>query len=78
MTLNLNYYKPEKNLFNSLKTNNIINVQNIQNYIPLYHLLFKINDTNFNSINIENNHYISKFNSKQNDKSYITLNKVLY
>ena len=75
MTLNLNYYKPEKHLFNSLKTNNIINVQNVQNYIPLYHLLFKINDTNFNSINIENNHYISKFNSKQNDNIYnITLN----
>ena len=75
MTLNLNYYKPEKDLFNSLKINNIINVQNIQNYIPLYHLLFKINNTNFNSINIENNHYISKFNSKHNDNIYnITLN----
>ncbi len=75
MNLEIKYHKPQKTLFNELKKDNIINVQNIQNYLPIYQLLFQLNDTNYNSINFENKFYINKFNKKLDNNNYnVTLN----
>lgn len=45
-------------LFNNLEK--YLNVYNIQNYIPLYNKYFKLNETNYNSINLNNKYSICK------------------
>lgn len=37
-----------------------LNITNIQNYIPLYTKYFKLNETNYNSINLNNKYSINK------------------
>ena len=45
MTFNINYIKQNNNdLFKELKKNREFNVENIQNYVPLYNLFFEINN----------------------------------
>ena len=70
MKLDPQYYKPPTSIFDKLKTNNVVNVTNIQNYLPIYNLLFKINDTNYNSINLKDDVYIGEFNKKHTDNTY--------
>lgn len=75
MKLDIDYLKPDATLFTALKTNNVINVKNIQNYVPAYQQLFKLNKSNFNSINLKNTHYIREFNSKLTNNTYnVSLN----
>lgn len=44
------YYKKNKNNFKHLE---ILELENIQNYIPIYSKFFTLNDTNWNSINLD-------------------------
>ena len=75
MKLDIDYLKPDATLFTALKTNNVINVKNIQNYVPAYQQLFKLNKSNSNSINLKNTHYIREFNSKLTNNTYnVSLN----
>jgi hypothetical protein len=63
------YYKKNKNdkVFNFLNNNGF---ENTQNYIPIYNKFFQLNDTNWNSINLNNKNYIKSFESKINDNIY--------
>lgn len=44
-------------LFKTLEKN--VNISNLQNYIPLYDKLFSLNETNYNSINLNNTWYLN-------------------
>jgi len=55
MTISVNYQKRKNvNLFNKFQTNKNINLSNVQNYIPIYDRFFSLNNTNWNSINLNN------------------------
>jgi hypothetical protein len=56
MTITVNYQKRKNiHLFEKFQTNKHTNLTNIQNYIPIYDRFFTLNNSNFNSINL--NHY---------------------
>ena len=57
--MNLNYKKNNNEiLFSNFKNKELLNLDNPQNYIPLYEKYFSINENNFNSINLNNKkHY---------------------
>ena len=60
MTISVNYQKRRNNhLFNKFQTNKHINLDNVQNYIPIYDRFFSLNNTNWNSINL--NHFAFNF-----------------
>ena len=49
-------------------------VNNLQNYYPLYNKYFTLNHTNFNSINLENKFYLNDILEK---KSYNKFNGLI-
>jgi hypothetical protein len=60
MTISVNYQKRKNiNLFNKFKTNKRINLSDVQNYIPIYDRFFSLNNTNWNSINLNHQWAIS-------------------
>jgi len=75
MSISVNYQKRKNiNLFNSFQTNKRINLTNVQNYIPIYDRFFSLNNTNWNSINL--NHQwaifdIKDFKNKDEDNEHI-------
>ena len=57
--LSLNYQKRTNNsLFQDLEKE--LDVENCQNYIPIYNKIFQLNNTNYNSVNLDNSNYIIK------------------
>ena len=50
-------YQKRKNveLFKSLEDPESLFLSNVQNYIPIYTKFFSLNETNFNSINLNHN-----------------------
>ena len=65
MVISVNYKKRKNiNLFNKFQTNKHINLSNVQNYIPIYDRFFSLNNTNWNSINL--NHSWALFDIKDN------------
>ena len=54
-------YKKRKNvdLFKSLEENEEIQLVNSQNYIPLYRKIFALNETNYNTINLNHKWYLN-------------------
>ena len=65
MTISVNYQKRKNNnLFTKFQTNKNINLMNVQNYIPIYDRFFSLNNTNWNSINL--NHYWAIADIKDN------------
>jgi hypothetical protein len=66
---NLNYQKRNNVLlFKDLEKQ--LNIENCQNYIPLYNKLFQLNNTNYNNINLDNNKYIYRLNDSIGQYSY--------
>ena len=64
MAISINYQKRKNNsLFTKLQTNKF-SIADIQNYIPIYDRFFSLNNTNFNSINL--NHVWSVSDIKEN------------
>jgi hypothetical protein len=60
MTISVNYQKRKNiNLFNKFQTNKRINLASVQNYIPIYDRFFSLNNTNWNSINLNHQWAIS-------------------
>jgi len=59
-------YQKRKNieLFKNLEDSNFI--CKTQNYIPIYNRFFSLNDTNYNSINLNHKWYISEINDNYN------------
>ena len=63
MTISVNYQKRKNSsLFNKFLNNKNINLSDVQNYIPIYERFFSLNDSNFNSINL--NHKWSIYDIK--------------
>ena len=52
------YYRKTKNreLFKTLE-NSDIQLSNIQNYIPIYEKFFSLNNSNYNSINLNHKYH---------------------
>lgn len=65
------YYKKNKNndLFKSSKE--VVNIETIQNYIPIYKKFFSLNEDNFNSINLNENEPIQSIVEKKGENNYI-------
>ena len=59
--LNVSYEKRKNGeLFKSFQDEDLVNLSNIQNYVPIYNKFFALNETNYNSINLNHEWYISK------------------
>lgn len=61
------FYKKNNQLFDGSE---IIGVTRLQNYIPLYNKFFQLNDTNWNSINLNNSQSVSNIEERFNDNKY--------
>jgi hypothetical protein len=75
MAISVNYQKRKNNnLFNKFQTNKKINLSNVQNYIPIYDKFFLLNNTNWNSINLNHQwsmYDINNISNKINDDIHI-------
>ncbi len=60
------HYQKRKNteLFQSLEEPTSLFLSKTQNYIPIYSRFFNLNDTNYNSINLNNKWFISNINAE--------------
>ena len=59
----LNYQKRKNTeLFKSLEQSNTLFLSQTQNYIPVYNRFFSLNETNYNSINLNHNWHILSTN----------------
>ena len=64
----LNYQKRKNaELFKSLEQPNTLFLSHAQNYIPIYQRFFSLNETNYNSVNLNHKWYLSSI--KENDSS---------
>jgi hypothetical protein len=54
-------------LFKSLEDPELLFLSNAQNYIPIYTKFFSLNETNYNSINLNHKWYISSINNSDDD-----------
>ena len=64
MEFQIEYNKNKGEVFQTLDDFNIIYNNQIQNYIPLYDIFFKLNETNFNSIVLNTNWVIESFEKR--------------
>ena len=48
----------------------IVGAYKVQNYIPLYNNFFELNDTNWNSINLNNSNFVTTIEERYNDNKY--------
>lgn len=55
---------------NNLEGKEIIGVEDMQNYIPLYNNFFELNESNYNSINLNNSNFIENIKNKITDNKY--------
>ena len=62
-------YQKRKNtdLFNNLAKPESLFITDIQNYIPIYARFFSLNDSNYNSVNLNHPRYISSVNKSANN-----------
>ena len=65
-------------LFKTLEDPVLLNVESVQNYVPLYTRFFSLNSTNYNNINLNNKLSLKQINSKTSENIYqgILLNSV--
>jgi hypothetical protein len=66
------YYQKNKNeeLFKTLE-NSQLGLHDLQNYVPLYENFFSLNDTNFNSINLNQKYYLYSLIQEESGKNTI-------
>jgi hypothetical protein len=57
-------------LFSSLEKKDSANISQIQNYIPLYHKFFTLNQSNYNSINLDNAFSLYNISEKESDNKF--------
>jgi len=70
--INVNYQKRKNlELFKSLENPSSLFLSKTQNYIPIYKRFFSLNDTNYNSINLNHKWFISSVNEKIEDLSNV-------
>lgn len=61
------FYKKNNTKF---KGEEIVNVSHVQNYIPLYNKFFELNNSNYNSINLNNSNFVDSVDNKISDNKY--------
>jgi len=66
------FYRKNKNnkLFSILEKDDVLDIENPQNYIPIYDNFFELNETNWNSINLNHKWAIDNIVSKKNDNKF--------
>jgi len=70
MMVDLNYQKRKNvELFKSLEDSKTLFLSKTQNYIPIYKRFFELNDTNWNSINLNHKWYISSIKESDEENS---------
>jgi hypothetical protein len=70
MMVDLNYQKRKNvELFKSLEDSKTLFLSKTQNYIPIYKRFFSLNDTNWNSINLNHKWYISSIKEGDEENS---------
>ena len=68
--VDINYQKRKNlELFKSLEKSNTLFLSKTQNYIPIYKRFFSLNETNWNSINLNNKWYISSIKESDEENS---------
>lgn len=66
--ISINYQKRKNTeLFKRFEEPNLLNLSKTQNYVPIYTRFFSLNDTNYNSINLNNKWFISNIESSNED-----------
>ena len=69
--IDVNYIKKKNiELFKTLERKDYLNVSSCQNYIPIYNNFFSLNESNFNSINLNHKWHISNLISKDSTSLY--------
>ena len=65
-------YKKHDNrkLFSNLEDQNLLQISQSQNYIPLYEKFFTINSTNYNNINLNNRYNLHSIKLKETDNIF--------
>jgi hypothetical protein len=77
--ISINYQKRKNaELFNRFEESNTLFLSKTQNYIPIYTRFFNLNDTNYNSINLNNKWFLSNVEPKENTIEGGEDNKNLY
>jgi len=61
------FYKKNNHPFDE---DEIIGATRVQNYIPLYNKFFELNESNWNSINLNNKQFVTKIEERFNDNKY--------
>ena len=68
-TIDINYQKRKnQELFSTLESKNILYLSHTQNYLPIYNRFFSLNESNFNSINLNNKWFIKNIKHKVKDQ----------
>ena len=68
--ITINYQKRKNiDLFKYFEDSNTFFLSKTQNYIPIYTRFFTLNDTNYNTINLNNKWYISNINDNLDDSN---------
>jgi len=63
--ININYQKRKNiELFNSLEKEEMLFLSKTQNYVPIYSRFFSLNETNYNSINLNHTWYLYNIKNK--------------
>lgn len=70
--MEINYRKNKNNeLFEQMQDNNLLGIENIQNYIPIYERFFNLNEKNYNSINLNNFYKLDSLVKKNGYSKFI-------
>ena len=71
MVIVVNYQKRKNTeLFKRLEEPDSLFLSKTQNYIPIYNRFLALNETNYNSINLNHKWYISSVDCKEDDNIY--------
>ena len=57
-------------LFTNFEDEVLLNMNNCQNYIPIYTKFFKLNSNNFNAINLNNQYTLHSLTKKLNENIF--------
>ena len=69
--MDITYKKSDNSLlFENFKDPKLLNMKSCQNYIPLYNNYFKLNGSNYNSINLNNENQIISITKKITENKY--------
>jgi hypothetical protein len=70
--MEINYRKNNnKQLFETINKEEYLDLESIQNYIPLYDHYFDLNNTNYNSINLNNKYKLENILEKESYNKFL-------